>query len=115
MCCFAAEPEVPDVPKEQQLRERFECLEALTAAAHAVLGEARNYTGFQQQVLQLPVDEAALKAAEVRSVSVTGVHFTRSSGRRWVFAVMWPVLQACVASRLRVLLKEGVRSTAKRA
>jgi hypothetical protein len=64
-CDRRAEPEEADVPKEQQLRERFECLEALTAAVRTVLGEARNYTGWQPQQLQLPVDDAAVRVSEV--------------------------------------------------
>ena len=62
----AAEVEVPDVSQEQLLRDKFACLERLTEQVHAVIGPARNYVGFTQPELVLPVDEEARLAQQVR-------------------------------------------------
>ena len=60
------------MPLEDQLREKHECLKALAGQVKEVVGDARNYTGFQPPALQLPVDEDTEAAERVRCILSTG-------------------------------------------
>jgi hypothetical protein len=61
-----------DIPLEQQYRERHECLDRLASQVLHILGPAHNYGGLVPQRLQLPIDEEALRAAQVRTILPPG-------------------------------------------